>query len=202
MDYVDGLGGDDLYIGAGDGDTFVVTQYGGPTSSTLTVDNVAAAGTALGTLQFSDIAVLPGDLVVTRGTGAQTDDLMIALRGTQKQVVVKNHFLVTAGQRRNGISSVRYADGYTIDRAGIDALVGVAPTNGSPSGANTVYGTDAGESLSGTAVGDRLLGLGGNDFLSGGAGADTLAGGTGDDYYFVDDVNDYVHEAPAGARIQ
>ncbi len=196
VDYVDGFGGDDLYIGAGDGDTFVVTQYGGPTGSTLTVENVATASTALGTLQFSEIEVLPGDLVVTRGTGGTADDLMIALRGSQKHIVVKNHFLVTSGQRRNGVSSVRYADGYTIDRAGIDALVGVAPANGAALDANTVYGTAAGESLNGTASGDRLLGLGGNDFLSGGAGADTLAGGLGDDYYFVDDVNDYVYEAP------
>ena len=134
--------------------------------------------------------------MVTRGTGAQTDDLMIALRGTQKLIVVKNHFLVTAGQRRNGISSVRYADGYTIDRAGIDALVGVAPANGADLSASSLPGTNGNDFLYGTSVGERIYGLAGADWLNGFGGADTLAGGTGDDSYTVDHVNDYVYEAP------
>ncbi len=134
MRYLRGSGGNDLYIGAGDGDTFFASHHGGTDwNAQLTVDNVAPSSAALGTLQFEDASILPVDLVVTRGTGAQADDLVIALRGTEGTVVVKNHFLVTAGQRRNGISSLRFADGYTLDRNGIDALVGVAPANGARS---------------------------------------------------------------------
>ena len=200
IDAIRGGGGNDLYIGVGDGDTFFASHHGGTDwSGALTVDNVAPSSAALGTLKFEDFAVLPGDLIVTRGTGLQADDLLIALRGTEGTVVIKNHFLVTASQRQTE-SSLQFADGYTLDLNSIDALVGVPPANGADLTSPTLLGTDANDNLIGTAGDDRILGFAGNDFLSGGAGADTLAGGTGDDYYFVDNANDYVYEA-AGAGV-
>ena len=92
---------------------------------------------------------------------------------------------------------MQFADGYTLDRDGVDALVGVARANGAPLTAPTLFGTSGNDSLNRTPNGDSILRLGGNDFLNGFGGADTLAGGSGDDYYFVDDVNDYVFEAPS-----
>ncbi len=192
IDHIDGGGGNDLYIGAGDGDNFV--SY--PGTGIKTIDNVAAANPALGALLLSDPSVLPGDLIVTRGTGSQADDLLIAFRGVAGQVVIKNHFLLTAGQRRNGISSIQFADGHTFDRSAIDSWVGVAPANGADLNANSVYGTSSNDFLYGTANGDRIYGLAGADFLYGGAGADTLAGSLGDDIYDVDHIDDYVYEAP------
>ena len=191
-DYVYGTAGDDLYIGAGDGDTFVPNPFSG----VATIDNVATASVALGTLRMDDASVLPVDLIVTRGSGTRADDLVIAFRGAAGQVVVKNHFLLTAGQRRNGISALQFEGGFTLDRSAVDALVGIAPGTGPDLSANSIFGTDSNDNLYGTALPDRIYGFAGNDWLYGFAGADTLAGGAGDDSYNLDDLNDYVYEGP------
>ena len=189
-DYVYGTAGDDLYIGAGDGDTFVPNPFSG----VATIDNVAAASVALGTLRMDDARVLPTDLIVTRGSGTRADDLVIAFRGAAGQVVVKNHFLLTGGQRRNGISALQFEGGFTLDRSAVDALVGVAPGTGPDLSANSIFGTDTNDNLYGTINGDRIYGFAGADWLLGREGADALAGGAGDDSYEVENTNDYVYE--------
>ena len=189
-DYVYGTAGNDLYIGAGDGDTFLPNPFNG----VATIDNVAAASVALGTLRMDDARVLPIDLIVTRGSGTRADDLVIGFRGAAGQVVVKNHFLLTAGQRRNGISALQFDGGFTLDRSAVDALVGVAPGTGPDLSANSIFGTDTNDTLYGTVNGDRIYGFAGADWLLGREGADALAGGAGDDSYEVENTNDYVFE--------
>ena len=189
-DYVYGTAGNDLYIGAGDGDTFLPNPFNG----VATIDNVAAASVALGTLRMDDARVLPIDLIVTRGSGTRADDLVIGFRGAVGQVVVKNHFLLTGGQRRNGISALQFEGGITLDRSAVDALVGVAPGTGPDLSANSIFGTDTNDTLYGTVNGDRIYGFAGADWLSGREGADALAGGAGDDSYEVENTNDYVYE--------
>lgn len=67
------------------------------------------------------------------------------------------------------------------------------------SGADTVTGNAADNSLMGGSGADTLYGNAGNDTLNGGAGNDTMAGGAGDDLYMVDSGGDsLIENAGAG----
>jgi Ca2+-binding RTX toxin-like protein len=50
------------------------------------------------------------------------------------------------------------------------------------------------DSIMGSTGSDTIFGFGGYDTINGGLGADSMFGGTGSDIYFVDNVNDSVHE--------
>ena len=49
----------------------------------------------------------------------------------------------------------------------------------------------------GNSGNNALTGNSGNNTLNGGIGADSMNGGTGNDNYYVDNVNDYLYEAPS-----
>jgi Ca2+-binding RTX toxin-like protein len=59
-----------------------------------------------------------------------------------------------------------------------------------------VYGDAQDNFITGNAGSNQLSGADGNDTLDGGVGADILYGGRGNDTYVVDDIGDYVSEAP------
>jgi len=61
-------------------------------------------------------------------------------------------------------------------------------------GKDTLIGGSGNDSLSGGKDNDKLTGDAGNDTLNGGAGADTMTGGDGNDYYFVDNLKDFISE--------
>ena len=63
-------------------------------------------------------------------------------------------------------------------------------------GDDTVDGGDGNDWLYGNDGRDWITGGAGNDYLSGGSGFNTMYGGEGDDYYFVDNLTDYILEFP------
>ncbi|HEV2565836.1 MAG TPA: calcium-binding protein [Microvirga sp.] len=64
---------------------------------------------------------------------------------------------------------------------------------------DTIYGTDAGESLSGTASGDVINSLGGSDTVYGKAGDDVIVtSGNGFDRLYGDEGNDELHGGSSG----
>ncbi len=141
---------------------------------------------------------------------------MIAIVGSTDTITVKNHFLMTAGLRSDGLSRVTFSDGSFWDRLAIDANT---PGGGLPNtptqGNDTLVGTTGNDSIdalggddivSGGAGEDQLLGGAGNDQLNGdagndtligGVGSDTATGGPGDDTFVVDSASDVVNEAAA-----
>ncbi len=70
---------------------------------------------------------------------------------------------------------------------GNDTLVG-------GDGKDTLNGGSGDDKLDGGKDNDKLSGDTGNDTLNGGAGADTMTGGDGNDYYFVDNLKDFISE--------
>lgn len=58
------------------------------------------------------------------------------------------------------------------------------------SGADLLFGSDAGDNLQGAAGNDVLLGYGGDDTIDGGLGADTIKAGAGNDLIRVSDMPD------------
>ena len=70
---------------------------------------------------------------------------------------------------------------------GNDTLVG-------GDGKDTLNGGSGDDKLDGGKGNDKLSGDTGNDTLNGGAGVDTMTGGDGNDYYFVDNLKDFISE--------
>ncbi|MEI7795711.1 MAG: calcium-binding protein [Methylococcaceae bacterium] len=62
-------------------------------------------------------------------------------------------------------------------------------------GKDTLIGGSGNDDLNGGKDNDKLTGDAGNDTLNGGAGADTMTGGDGNDYYFVDNLKDFISES-------
>ncbi len=62
-------------------------------------------------------------------------------------------------------------------------------------GKDTLIGGSGNDQLNGGKDNDKLTGEAGNDTLNGGAGADTMTGGDGNDYYFVDNLKDFISES-------
>jgi len=90
----------------------------------------------------------------------------------------------------SGNDEVRsWANQYTLpDNAENLKLMGYNNSNGT--------GNNLANSLTGNDDENTLTGLGGNDILDGQEGADTLVGGSGSDFYYVDDPEDVITEAP------
>ena len=180
-DILRGGTGDDLIYASGDGATF---EFGrGDGQDTI----INGAGTeATGTLKF-DAGVGEADVLLSRGTDAQANDLIVAIPGTGDRVTVRDHFAVLNGVRTAGISSLLFSSGVQLSRSQIDSLAG-SPTSPPPPPppppptGGTIVGTAGNDTLVGSAGNDALYGLGGYDYLGGEAGNDLLDGGDGDDY--------------------
>ncbi len=209
-DTLTGGTGNDLLTAQGASTTFVFARGDGQD----VIDNHAASGAATGILNFSGTGIFTTDVTLARGTGAQANDLLIAIVGSTDTITVKNHFLMTAGLRSDGLSRVTFSDGSFWDRLAIDANTpGGALPNTPTQGNDTLVGTTGNDFIdalggddvvSGGAGDDQLLGSAGNDQLSGDAGNDTLVGGLGsdtatggpgDDTFVVDSASDVVNEA-------
>ena len=187
------------------------------------IDNHAATGAASGLISFYNSGINPSEVLLTRGTGANANDLIISLTTSSQTITVRNHFLTTAGNRADGLSGISFSDGTFWMRSTIDANTinnGPVPTEGNDTlqgtngndsinalgGDDTVYGFDGDDSLQGGSGNDTLYGDAGNDTLDGGAGNDTLfggfgndtlSGGAGNDVYSVNSMSDLVIEAAA-----
>jgi trimeric autotransporter adhesin len=214
--------GNDLLMAFGLNPTFAFVRGDGQD----VIDNRATAAAATGTLNFAGGSIVPADVTLVRGTGAQASDLIITIAATTDSIVVKNHFLLTGGLRSDGISGITFSDATSWTRATIDANTAdpqppSIPTEGNDvlrgtlgndtinalGGDDVVYG-DAGndlliggsgnDTLYGEAGDDTLDGGIGNDTLNGGLGADSMTGGAGNDTYVVDDVGDIVIELSSG----
>jgi Ca2+-binding RTX toxin-like protein len=208
--------GDDLLTGSGSGEYFTFKKGDGND----TIVTHAATGAASGVLDFYDIygtttSIFPGNVTLSRGTGANVDDMLVKINGgADGQITIKNQFLVTGGNRADGISWIRFSDYSYWSRANMDANTPggpAVPTEGSDvlrgttandtvdalGGDDTVYGDAGDDTLLGGNGNDRLYGELGNDILNGGAGADTLVGGPGNDAYTVDSTSDVVTELTA-----
>jgi Ca2+-binding RTX toxin-like protein len=205
--------GDDLLTGSGAGEYFTFKKGDGND----VIDTHAAAGTASGVLDFYDFygsstSVLPASVATSRGTGANSNDLIVKVNGgADGQITVRNYFLTTGGYRADGISSIRFSDYTYWYRSTIDANTPggpAVPTEGNDllrgtisndaidalGGDDTVYGDAGDDNLQGGTGSDRLYGELGNDMLNGGAGNDALIGGPGNDTYTIDTTADVVTE--------
>lgn len=212
-DILDGGLGNDTLISDGTGASFVVRRGDG---NDIIINHATAAGYPAGFLSFSGTDINAVDISLFRGTGANQNDLIIQIGASTQSVTVKNHFLVSGGQRLDAISHIVFADGSmwvggTIDAntasggpsniptEGDDTLQGTAGNDSIDAlgGNDTVRGGAGNDLLYGGAGTDVLYGEAGNDTLDGGAGGDTLIGGSGDDTYVVDSTADVVTELSA-----
>ncbi len=144
-----GDGGDDVYIWKkGDGNDTIEDWLG---TNTLKLPDCAS----------SDIVVAQSGMDVAIRIGSET-------------ITVKSWYEAPKYQ----LGAIEFSDGSTIDRDGINGMIG------------SIEGTEGGDSLNGTAGNDHIFGhdgndtisgLGGDDYLDGGAGDDTLWGGAGND---------------------
>jgi Ca2+-binding RTX toxin-like protein len=119
-------------------------------------------------------------------------DLVLALAGTDDQVVVQ-YFFSAFWQRYSEVQQVVFDDGTVWDTAELVRRSVTRVIEGS-AGNDTLTGTSDTDYLAGGPGNDRLQGVGDADYLDGGAGDDTLiasdgyslmAGGPGDDIYIV-----------------
>ncbi len=167
-------------------------------------------------MNFSGTGIYTTDVTLARGTGAQANDLLIAIVGSSDTITVRNHFLLTAGLRSDGLSRVTFSDGSFWDRLAIDVntsggALPNTPTQGNDTlvetpgndfidalgGDDVVLGGAGDDQLLGGAGNDQLSGDAGNDTLIGGLGSDTATGGPGNDTFVVDSASDVVNEAAA-----
>ncbi len=139
------------------------------TANGLTVDELAAPGTAVG--KFSSKDPDAGD----KATYTLTDDAggRFALIGDQ--IVVKNGFLLDFEQAASHSITARATDasGLTLERTFVINVGDV--------GVEVTAGSDAADVFIAGAGADKLSGAAGDDVLKGGAGADSLNGGSGND---------------------
>lgn len=183
--------GDDIFIGAGDGNLYVaydgydLLDYSAYAQGIALVDappGSEAAILALATglqiarywpgvggsfeeirgTDFDDSFYVLGDVQVVLANGG--DDILI---------VSANAETLDGGNGTDTVSYSRSTDGVTVDLA----LTGAQASAGYASG-DTLTGI---ENLTGSAFADTLTGNSDDNLIIGGAGADTLAGGAGSD---------------------
>lgn len=151
------------------------------------------------------------------GTETATRRVLVDRADGVRQTFVGSFTYDTDGEAAGVVRSLWYSvDGatvYTISGLRADAAVlqRFAETPGDTAatyayllaGHDSVFGTDASESLLGYAGNDTIVGGAGNDYVVGGAGNDRIDGGAGDDYmeggagndiYVVGSVGDTVGE--------
>ena len=158
-DFLEGHDGGDIYLyRAGDGS-----------------DRITESWTFGGTdvLDLRDLTL--ADVYLTRGSG-NNYDLTVTVRATGEVITVESHFL---GLSSTGIEQIDFADGSSLDEAGIEANL-------------SLIGTDQDDSLDGSVLGEQIIG---------GAGDDTLVGEYGGDVYVYasGDGNDRIIEETFGS---
>ena len=196
-----GDAGDDLLRGSGR------FHFGrGDGADTIAIDPAPGGGSA-GT---PTVEIAPGMVREDLAFSRAGDDLVIALRGSADRLTVRDHFLAAqsllgSSEYPSSIAFLRFADGTTLDRAAIGALVDATGTrdddavNAGAGGegddrlrlvgrAQDVHGGDGDDSLAADPHlpddTSRLYGDAGNDVLVAGRGyyaATQLSGGSGDD---------------------
>jgi uncharacterized delta-60 repeat protein len=201
-DVLDGGAGDDQLLGGSGSDTYVW----GAGSGQDVIDNADPAA-ALSTDSLLITGNLPpADLSLARSG----NDLILRLRGSADQIVVRNHYAGAA------IDTIAFAGDLVWHAAEIDAHVEFTESAdsyfGTPGndhanglggddtlhgmgGDDTLEGGDGNDALYGDDGNDELYGGDGDDLIDGGPGADTLYGGSGNDRLLVDSAGDVVVEA-------
>ncbi|MFL6698531.1 MAG: calcium-binding protein, partial [Vitreoscilla sp.] len=135
---------------------------------------------AVGTIEFG-VGILASDVGVRRVFDNQENNgnaLELSIAGSDDRITV-NYFFYGDDPNNgyNPVHTVRFADGTTWNLAALVLQLG----DGAARDANSIRGTNVGDTLTGGASNDDLDGAAGNDSLVGGAGNDTLVGEDGDD---------------------
>ncbi|MCC8471801.1 calcium-binding protein, partial [Xanthomonas phaseoli] len=185
-DRLEGGSGNDYLSGDAGSDTYVFGRGSGQD----TISNYSYESTSADVIELAaDVAV--NDVTVWR----DSNDLMLAIKGTDAQVRVGSHFY-NDGRELYAVSQIRFADGTVWDGAQIKALVQV-PTAGD----DQLIGYQGSDSLSGGRGDDTLSGQGGDDLLDGGEGMDSLFGEAGNDLLLGGAQNDRLYGGDGNDRL-
>ena len=168
-DQLEGGAGNDVMIGGRGDDVFLIRTGEGHD----TVGGLADAGAG------NDMIRLTSNDTDSVQLSRDGDNLVIQL-GPDQSVTLEGFFTENSNQHR-----VEFAYGYSYDRAGILALMGIGGPNN-----DYLVGRVGDDELLGNEGNDYLDGRDGNDRLIGGEGDDTLLGGSGDDLLDGGDGND------------
>ncbi|HJS37556.1 MAG TPA: calcium-binding protein, partial [Burkholderiales bacterium] len=209
-DQLDALGGDDTVFGGpgndqllgGDGDDYLGGEAGNDLLDGGAGRDILEGGDGDDTYAFGagygqDWAVDTGGVDEVAVDASLTPEALVFTRDLA-------NLYATAGADRltlvdwfhrplTRVEAFRFTDGTVLDESALRLALQV------PAGttaADTIFGSDRGESLLGLAGEDTLYGEGGDDDLDGGAGTDYMVGGKGDDTYHVDNRLDRVTELP------
>ncbi|WP_166763037.1 beta strand repeat-containing protein, partial [Xanthomonas euroxanthea] len=176
-DYLSGDAGSDIYVFGRNSGQDTISNYTYDSGSTDVLELAA------------DVAV--SDVTIWR----YSDDLVLAIKGSDARVTVSSHFYNNA----NGpyaLAQVRFADGTVWDAAQIKSLVQT-----STAGNDQLTGYEGNDSLSGGRGDDTISGQGGDDLLDGGEGADNLSGEAGNDQLFGGTQNDTLYGGEGDDRL-
>jgi Ca2+-binding RTX toxin-like protein len=215
-DLLKGSSGDDIYIfNRGDGTDTILDNYDdGETTAdagfdTLSFGNGIAASDIMVKVSGLDLVVGVRDPANPNATFAQLTD-KITLQDWMGPL--------------DQIEAFHFADGQTLDLAGIISRIGTDGADtltwtetvvnldagaGNDSitaggfddvlrggaGVDTLNGAGGNDQLYGDAGNDNLSGGAGNDVLDGGTGNDSMSGGSGSDTFYVDSSSDTVSES-------
>jgi Ca2+-binding RTX toxin-like protein len=157
------------YTAQGDGGSDVLEFGSGIAASDLTIG-----------VSGNDLIVGVQDPAAPNATFAQLTD----------KILLKDWLLAN-----NRIETFKFADGTTLDAAGIVGRIGTdqADSFAWTETAVEIAAGDGNDSLSSGAFADTLLGGEGNDTLRGGGAGDILLGGADADQLFGEDGNDSLH---------
>jgi Ca2+-binding RTX toxin-like protein len=170
---LDGHGGSDVLTG-GDGaaNTYLLGSNFG---QQIIVNDRADGGVVSDIIQFTNGIVQSMVSLARAG-----NDLLLTLKGTQNQAIVRNYFLASNGSGTTGqVSALVFADGTTLTPAAIASMN--LPSVADPSQTVSAPTNDTGSTLQAWGQGSTLVAGSGNDTLRGAEGNDTLIAGTGND---------------------
>lgn len=148
--------GNDTYLfGRGDGQDVVI-------------DGDNSVGN-IDTLRFKDGVSLADVRFIREG-----NDLVLAIRGTNDQVTLKQYFddTLSEGNEAHLIERIAFTEGTVLSIADVQAVLHAGSEE-----SETIVGSREADVLTGQGGDDILLGGGGHDVLDGGAGNDVLRGG-------------------------
>ncbi|GLR13422.1 hypothetical protein GCM10007907_22120 [Chitinimonas prasina] len=206
-----GLGGNDTLTGSLGADTLVggtgSDMLKGGAGSNSYVFNLGDGADVISE-QYNSAAdtvifgsgIVPTDVVLQRGTGANENDLVIKYSATDAVTLPGVFSNVTWFDGLKG-QVFRFADGTSLTLKQALALAGLAGSAGADSISIVSAATSDGMTLNGLAGNDTLTGSLGADTLVGGAGNDNLVGGQGGNAYVFNlgDGHDVVNEHYASA---
>ncbi|MEH6458597.1 putative Ig domain-containing protein [Chitinimonas sp. JJ19] len=206
-----GLGGNDTLTGSLGADTLVggtgsdMLKGGGGSNSYVFnlgdgVDVISEQYNSVADTVIFGSGILPADVVLQRGTGANENDLVIKYSATDAVTLPGVFSNVTWFDGLKG-QVFRFADGTSLTLKQALALAGLAGSAGADSISIVSAATTDGMTLNGLAGNDTLTGSLGADTLVGGAGNDSLVGGQGSNAYVFNlgDGHDVVNEHYASA---